>query len=320
MTFFRSLLLVCPAVCLLAQDPPKPATVIPAPKTATPVPLPTVTLSREDPPKMPAVPPDRVVLKIGDISFTAAEFDEMVEGLPEQYRASARGQGRKQFADNLVKMFVLAQEARREKLDQTPAYKSQSMFAVNNLLAGLAYNQLGKEIKVDEVEVRKDYDAHKGDYEEVTARHILIRVEGAPMPVKPGQKELSDAEALAKATELRKKIVAGEDFAKLAEAESDDVGSAANGGSLGSFRHGQMVPSFDQAAFSMKDGEVSEPIKTQYGYHVIKVESHKTKSFEEAKPEIEKRMQPEQTAKALEEMVKKNTSVYDPEFFNVAKQ
>ena len=81
----------------------------------------------------------------------------------------------------------------------------------------------------------------------------------------------SEAEALALAIELRERILAGEDFAALAAAYSDDSGSAANGGDLGWFGRGAMVAPFEEAAFSLPLGEVSEPIKTDFGYHLIEV-------------------------------------------------
>src|SRR5258708_20003205 len=96
-----------------------------------------------------------------------------------------------------------------------------------------------------------------------------------------GQKNMSDEDALAKATDLRTKIVAGGDFAALAKAESDDTGSGANGGALGEFTHGRMVPQFEQAAFALPVGEVSLPIKTQFGYHCILVAKHETKNFQQ---------------------------------------
>jgi len=81
----------------------------------------------------------------------------------------------------------------------------------------------------------------------------------------------TDAEALALANELRDRILAGEDFAALAKAYSDDTTSAVNGGDLGWFGRGRMVPAFEEAAFSLPVGEVSEPVKTEYGYHLIEV-------------------------------------------------
>ena len=317
MTFFRSLLLICPA-CLLAQtSSPNPA---PAPSgQAVPAPKPpSLGLQPAAPPKMPVVPPDRVVLKIGDLSLTAAQFDLLIDMLPEQSRASARGPARKQFADNLVRVVVLAEEGKRRGLDQTPAFKIQSTFQRDNYLAGLTFTQMGKESKPTEEDARKYYDEHKQEWDSVKARHILVRFQGSPAPAKSGSKELTDAEALAKAQDLRKRLVAGEDFATIAKAESDDAGSGAKGGDLGTFGRGQMVPAFETAAYALKPGEISEPIKTQFGYHIIQVEERHVKTFEEAKPELERRVGPQQSQKILEDLVKKGAPVYDPEFFNVA--
>jgi parvulin-like peptidyl-prolyl isomerase len=183
----------------------------------------------------------------------------------------------------------------------------------------MTYEEIGKNAKIDEADVRKYFEAHKAEFEQVRARHILIRVQGSPAAVRPGQKDLTEAEALAKAQDLRKRIEAGEDFAQLARKESDDTGSGANGGDLGSFRHGQMVPSFEQAAFALQPGELSEPVKSPFGYHVIKVEAKESKSFEEVRPELERRMRPEQAQKTLEELQKKSQVVLDPDFFATAK-
>ena len=95
------------------------------------------------------------------------------------------------------------------------------------------------------------YEAHKGEYEQVRARHILIRMQGSPVALPAGQKDLTEDEALAKALEIRQKIVDGADFADLARAESNDSGSSSNGGDLGFFKPGQMLPSFEEAAFAL---------------------------------------------------------------------
>ena len=268
----------------------------------------------------PVVPPDRVVVAVGDVTITAAQFDQIIDALPEQYRSAARGPGRKQLADNIVRIEVLAQEGKRRKLDETSAYRTQSTFQNANLLANMTYQEIGKDAKLDDADVRKFFEAHQAEFEQVRARHILIRVQGSAMPVKPGQKDLTDAEALAKAQDLRKRIQAGEDFAQLAEKESDDAGSAAKGGDLGFFHHGQMVPSFEQAAFALHPGDLSEPVKSPFGYHVIKVEAKESKSFEDVRPELERRMRPEQAQKTLEELQKKTPVVLDPDFFGLAKQ
>ncbi|HEY2015427.1 MAG TPA: peptidylprolyl isomerase [Bryobacteraceae bacterium] len=314
MKFFRSLTILSPMACLLAQTPVPP----PKPPAAN---QPTVTMTTENSSKaMPTVPPDRIVITVGDVTLTAAQLDQIIDNLPEQYKPAARGAGRKQFADNIVRILVLSQEGKRRKLNESPAFQVQSMFQTANLLAGVTYQQIGKDLTLDEAVVHKYYEDHKEEFEQVRARHILIRMQGSALPVKPGQKELSEAEALAKATELRKNLAAGADFAALATAESDDTTSATKGGDLGTFKKGQMVPSFDQAAFSLKPGELSEPVKSQFGYHLIRVEAHDFKSFEEVRPELERRMRPDLAQKALDDLQKKTPVVLDPEFFNIAKQ
>ncbi|MEZ4682127.1 MAG: peptidylprolyl isomerase [Caldilineaceae bacterium] len=98
---------------------------------------------------------------------------------------------------------------------------------------------------------------------------VADSIDSAVTPPEPVER--TDAEARAFAEELRQRILAGEDFATLAEQYSDDTGSGANGGDLGWFGHGAMVSQFDEAAFNLEIGEISEPIKTQFGYHIIEV-------------------------------------------------
>src|SRR5690349_18563513 len=141
---FRKLLFLCPSALLLAQTPP--------PKTAAPAPPPSpaVTLSTEKAPATPSVPPDKVVLSVGDTKITSAQFDQIIDSLPAQYQAQARGAGRKQTADQLVRILVLSQEGKRRKLDETPAFKIQSMFQTANLLAGRTLDNINQEATVSE--------------------------------------------------------------------------------------------------------------------------------------------------------------------------
>ena len=315
MKFFSSLLLFGAATCLLGQTPP--------PTPTQPPPGPQVQLGVENPGiKQPEVPPDRVIITVGDVKVTAAQFDKLIDSLQPQYRTLARGSGRKQFADNVVQMLTLAQEAQRRKLTETSDYKTRALFQDANLKASMLVDQIGKDVQVSEADVRQYYADHKSEFEQVHARHILIRFQGSPVAVRAGAKDLTEAEALAKAQEIRKKIQGGLDFGELAKLESDDVSSGANGGELGTFKRGQMVPSFDEAAFTLKSGELSEPVKSQFGYHVIFVVSHDSKSFEDVKAELETRLKSEQTpkviTKAIEDLQKSNPPVLDPEFFGPA--
>ena len=174
-------------------------------------------------------------------------------------------------------------------------------------------------MKIGEEEAHKYFEEHKSESEQVRARHILIKMKGSPVPSAPDKKELSDEEALGKVREIRKRILAGEDFATIARAESDDKGSGLSGGDLGSFKRGAMVPAFDAAAFSQPIGEIGEPVKTQFGYHIIKVEQRDIKTFDELRPELEKKMRPELARKAIDEFRKNAAVVVDDTYFGAPK-
>jgi|GEM_PF-2051886 peptidyl-prolyl cis-trans isomerase D len=132
----------------------------------------------------------------------------------------------------------------------------------------LSFKAYGAKLELSEDQVRDYYSQHRKDWEKaekVKARHILIAVKKDDGPD-------AQAAAKAKAEGLAKKLKAGADFAKLAKENSDDKGSAARGGELGSFGHGEMVPEFEKAAFALKPGQVSDPVKSQFGWHIIKLE------------------------------------------------
>lgn len=266
-----------------------------------------------------AVAPDKVVLTVGTEKVTAKEFDAYIEALPQQVRAQAQGPMKRQMAEQIVRVKLLSKQARDLGLDQDPGLKSRIAFQNENLLAGAAYADLVKKVNVDDASARAYFEEHKGEWEEASARHILIRFKGSQVPVREGTTELSEEEALAKTQEIRKKLVAGGDFAALAKAESDDVGSGANGGDLGNFRRNSMVPEFEKAAFSQPVGEISEPIKTQFGYHLIKVDKREAPAFETQRAQIEEKIKPEQARQAVENLAKSATVVMDDAYFGPAQ-
>jgi len=281
----------------------------------TPAPSPKVDSPAKQVTTAPA--PDKIVLAIGDEKMTASQYEAFIDGLPEQYRAAARGPEKRQVIDQLVNLKTLAQEARRRKLDQNPQFKAQVAFQTESLLAGTVFRELSANLKVPEADARKYYEEHKGEYDRVTARHILLRFKGSSVPA-GDKKELSEDEALEKAKALRAKIVAGGDFAIIAKAESDDTGSGANGGVLGTFGHGQMVAAFDQAAFALAAGQLSEPVKSPFGYHLILVDKRETKSFDEARPEIEKQLLPGMADKVIDNLKSQTPIQIDEAYFGVA--
>jgi peptidyl-prolyl cis-trans isomerase D len=164
---------------------------------------------------------------------------------------------------------------------------------------------LAKFQTVTDDEIQKYYAANKDalqDPVQIHARHILVTV-------KDSDSEAAKKKAKERIDKIYKEAKAGADFAKLAKNNSDGP-SAANGGDLGWFGKGAMVPDFEKAAFALKKGEVSEPIRTQFGWHVIKVEDKKegtTKTLEEARDEIKNRLAEEKASDKANDLLDQAT-------------
>ena len=151
--------------------------------------------------------------------------------------------------------------------------------------------------KVSDAELQKEYQDSIDSFrtaERVRIRHILIKTQGKPKEEAPKLK--------AKAEELLKEIKAGGDFSELAKKNSEDPGSAEKGGELGFVTHGQMVANFEKSAFSLKPGETSGVVETEYGYHILQAEEKQdahTESFEEARPQLYAEAQRQQATDTL---------------------
>lgn len=276
------------------------------------------TMSTGAPPPAPVTPPadpNAVVITVGDHKITAAEFLELTKALNPQFQEVARGAGRRQFAEELIETAILSDEALKRGLDKQPEAQWQIEFRRENILAGAAFEELQKDSTVSDADIQAYYDAHKSEYETLTARHILVRTKGAPMPAPAGKPELSDEEAKAKAEALRKRILDGEDFAKVAREESDDTVSGEKGGDLGEFKKGMMVPPFEAAAFALKPGEISEPVQTPFGYHIIQVQTHSVKSLDDVKAQIVGILRPQKARDAVSSLVSKTKVDLSDAFF-----
>jgi peptidyl-prolyl cis-trans isomerase C len=230
---------------------------------------------------------DPIVIAAGDLMVRQSEFENALKTLPAEYQQYAMGAGKRQFADDYLRMKLLAVEGMKAGLDKDPELLKQLALMRENLVANAQLQKIEKSITVSDEDLRKVYDAKKNDYEQVTAKHILIAFKGSPAAV-AGKPELTEEQAKAKAADLRKQILGGASFEELAKKESDDTGSGANGGELGEFNRGQMVPEFEQAAFAAKVGDVTEPVRTQFGYHIIKIEKHGLTPFEGVRAFLEK--------------------------------
>ena len=215
---------------------------------------------------------DKVVAKVNgntiteaDMRFANAEIGAQLGDIPENVK-------RRALAEYLIDNALFAEAAVAAKIAADPAFEEQMQYVRRRLLREQYFE---KQLKgaISEADAKKIYDqrvAQLKSEDEVAARHILVDNEE-------------------KAKELLAKIKAGGDFAALAKENSADTGSKEQGGLLGYFGRGQMVPEFEKAAFTMTKGQVSEPVKTNFGWHIIKLEDRRRKpppSFDEVKETI----------------------------------
>ena len=277
----------------------------------------SIGMAQQKPAPAPAPAADPVVIAAGDLSVKQSEFESALKSLPAEYQQYASGPGKKQFAEDYLRMKMLASEGTKAGLDKDPNVLSQLALMKENLVAQAQLTKIEKSIVITDEELKKKYDADKASYEQVKARHILIAFKGSPA-AQEGKPELTEEQAKAKAEELHKQIAGGASFDELAKKESDDVGSGTRGGDLGSFGRGQMVPEFEKAAFEAKKGEVTPVIRTQFGYHIIKVDEHDMTPFEGVKATLEKNERQARMQAKLEEMKTNAKVTFNDTYFAVA--
>jgi len=187
-------------------------------------------------------------------------------------------------SEALAGLQVSDEEKREEYTNNEARYLQDDRIKLNYVT--LTLEDIANEIELDEEEIEQAYEASKGQYSKPETRiasHILL---GVP---RSANEEKQNA-VLTQAEEIVARINKGEDFAVLAEEFSEDPGSKRQGGDLGIIARGQMVPEFEAAVYSMTQDQVSEPVKTEFGYHIIKLtalEEESIRPYEEVKAEVE---------------------------------
>lgn len=268
---------------------------------------------------MPAQLPD-VVARVNGEAVTKAEFDEAVKELEasagQPVPAEQRDQVLRGVLDQLIGYRLLVQETKARKITVADAELDSRIAEIRKqfpneeafkqlltqrsltleklrtdarddlMVSKMLQAEIGAKAAVTPTQVNDFYTQNPSQFqqgERVKASHILIAFpENADAAAKQA--------ARVKAEGVLKEVKSGKDFAALAKANSQDPGSAVNGGDLGFFQQGQMVPPFDAVAFKLAPGEISELVETQFGYHIIKVAekaASRTMPLDDVRPQLQ---------------------------------
>jgi peptidyl-prolyl cis-trans isomerase C len=235
--------------------------------------LPIVSACSKSSSEAPAASgPDPVVARVNGVDIKQSDLALAEEDLGADAQAPTPDAKRDQLIAYLADIIMVNQAAEKKKLEESADFKRRLAFLRSKLLMGYELQSEAKAAVTDEAMHQTYNDAVKsvGGQEEVRARHILVETE-------------DEAKA------ILDQIKGGADFATLAKEKSKDPGGA-DGGDLGYFTKDQMVPEFADVAFKMYPGQLSNPVKSQFGWHVIKLEDKRTKQppeFDKVKDQIE---------------------------------
>jgi peptidyl-prolyl cis-trans isomerase C len=216
---------------------------------------------------------DKVVAKVAGVEIRESDLAMAEEDMGQQVQQLEGAAKRDALVAYVADVILAAKAAEAKKVTDQREFKSRIAFIRNKLAMEMLLVQEGK-AAVTDAALKKVYEEavkQQGAEQEVRARHILVPTE---------------AEAKTILVEIKK----GTDFAEMAKQKSKDPGAAAEGGDLGYFTKDQMVPEFAEQAFKMNKGDVSDPVKSQFGWHIIKVEDKRSKpapAFEQVKDQVE---------------------------------
>ena len=214
-----------------------------------------------------------ILAVVGGDKITNEDFEMFLQNVPREQRMYiSNPQLRDYYLEQMIAIYAFAKEAEAQKMDETEQYRKIMENARRDTLAQMAMSDVMKDVTVNEEEIKEFYESNPQQFQKgatVSAKHILVKEE---------------EECL----KILDEIKTGKAFEEAAQAHST-CPSGSKGGDLGEFGKGQMVKEFEDAAFSAEIGDVVGPVKTQFGYHLIKVEKRNEASvipFEEVKGQL----------------------------------
>lgn len=241
---------------------------------------------------------EKILAKVGSLTVTEEEVNDFLVGMGQRGASYNTPEGRAMILEQLIADKLFLQDARRNLYEGEPEFRAELQKLKDSLLVRYATNKALMGVNVSDKEVRDYYEANKESFlgqATVDASHILV-----------------DTEPLA--LEILAKIKSGEMTFEAAAEEYSSCPSKANGGNLGEFGQGQMVPEFDTAVFSMEVGTITEaPVQTQFGYHLIKLNSKKEAeiaAFETVEAELREALKGEKMRSAYQSKINQLKIMY----------
>ena len=241
---------------------------------------------------------NEVLAVVAGEEITNAELDEFLKNAPREQQAyTSNPEYREHFAEQLIALHLFTKMGEDEQLDQTDEFAKILLGARRDILAQMAMAEVLKDVTVEDFEVKAFYQANAHHFQKpatVNAKHILCQTE----------EEINNVKEL---------LEKGEKTFEEAAKEFSTCPSKERGGDLGEFGRGQMVKEFEDAAFDAEIGAVAGPVKTQFGYHLIKVEKKNEASvieFDEVKDTIRQNLVQQKQGTVYEEKVKELKAKY----------
>ena len=246
---------------------------------------------------------------VEDLIKKDTQIQKILESKPE-----LRDEIVKILVNRWVNLSLLALAGKKEGLDKDPEVKKELMEIEKSILAKKYFEKKVKKLNINEREIKEYYKKNKERYKEpegVHVKHILIYIP------KDADKA-TEKKALEKAKQIRAQILKGAKFEELAKIYSDDAGSKKKGGDLGIIKKGQTIPEFEKVIFKLKPGEISRPIRSSYGYHIVKVEEkipEKILPFEEVKDLVKKDYLQTKQEELMTRILQKLYQEYQPKIY-----
>jgi peptidyl-prolyl cis-trans isomerase C len=305
-------------ICLVAACKKPSSETKPTPSPATNAAAPTTAATPPTPgePPAPGAPAasagDPVIATVNGESIHFSDFSAAVSTLPMDYRrAAGTPEGKKTILDELIKTRILRAEGKRLGVDKDPGVEKQIAIMSDKVVADAALQKIV--LGGPAPDLKKEYNANKSAFASAHVRQILVAFQGGRVPPKSGQ-PLPLSEAKAKADSIVAKLRGGADFATVAKSDSDDQNSAQYGGDLGPLQHGQAPPELEKVIFGLSVKSISEPLKTELGFHIFQVTEKSFAPFEAVKPQLTQQVLTNKAKQTVDKLRAKAKVTIDPAF------